>query len=313
MTPPWQPTASLDTIKARAQLYRQLRDFFAKREVLEVETPILGQAATVDPFIESLHTHVLGELRFLQTSPEFFMKRLLAAGSGSIYSLGKVFRQGEQGRKHHPEFTMLEWYRLGWNEQQLIDEVAELFLQLMPELSVTKLSYRECFKQFLQIDPHRASGENLKTLVLDHIDCQLENEPNDTWLDLLMTHCIEPNLPKGLVFIYDYPATQAALAKIDKDEQGQLVAKRFEAYINGMEFANGYWELTDAVEQKNRFIKDQNYKKKYQNNLLPYDKHLVAALESGLPECAGVAVGVDRLLMQACGIDTLQEVLSFDK
>ena len=313
MTPPWQPTASLDTIKARAQLYRQLRDFFAKREVLEVETPILGQAATVDPFIESLHTRVLGELRFLQTSPEFFMKRLLAAGSGSIYSLGKVFRQGEQGRKHHPEFTMLEWYRLGWNEQQLIDEVAELFLQLMPELSVTKLSYRDCFKQFLQIDPHRASGETLKTLVLDHIDCQLENEPNDTWLDLLMTHCIEPNLPKGLVFIYDYPATQAALAKIDKDEQGQLVAKRFEAYINGMELANGYWELTDAVEQKNRFINDQNYKKKYQNNLLPYDKHLVAALESGMPECAGVAVGVDRLLMQVCGIDRLQEVLSFDK
>ena len=313
MTPPWQPTASLDTIKARAQLYRKLRDFFAKREVLEVETPILGQAATVDPFIESLHTRVLGELRFLQTSPEFFMKRLLAAGSGSIYSLGKVFRQGEQGRKHHPEFTMLEWYRLGWNEQQLIDEVAELFLQLMPELSVTKLSYRDCFKQFLQIDPHRASGETLKALVLDHIDCQLENEPNDTWLDLLMTHCIEPNLPKGLVFIYDYPATQAALAKIDKDEQGQLVAKRFEAYINGMELANGYWELTDAVEQKNRFINDQNYKKKYQNNLLPYDKHLVAALESGMPECAGVAVGVDRLLMQVCGIDRLQEVLSFDK
>ena len=313
MTPPWQPNASLDTIKARAQLYQKLRDFFAKREVLEVDTPILGQAATVDPFIESLHTRVLGELRFLQTSPEFFMKRLLAAGSGSIYSLGKVFRQGEQGRKHHPEFTMLEWYRLGWNEQRLMDEVAELFLQLMPELSVTKLSYRDCFKQFLQIDPHRASGETLKTLVFDHIDCQLENEPNDTWLDLLMTHCIEPNLPKGLVFIYDYPETQAALAKIDKDEQGQLVAKRFEAYINGMELANGYWELTDAVEQKNRFINDQNYKKKYQNNLLPYDKHLVAALESGMPECAGVAVGVDRLLMQVCGIDRLQEVLSFDK
>jgi len=312
MTPPWQPTATLTTIKARAQLYKTIRQFFEARDVLEVETPILGKAATVDPFIDSLHTRVMGELRFLQTSPEFFMKRLLAAGTGSIYSLGKVFRQGEQGHKHHPEFTLLEWYRVAWDEQQLIDEVATLFLQLIPTLDVTKLSYRECFEKALGFDPHSASDEELKKTVLDNIDCDLNNEPRNTWLDLLMTHCVEPTLPKGLVFIYDYPATQAALAKIDKNNNSQLVAKRFEAYINRLEIANGYFELTDAVEQENRFIQDQSYKKKNQNNFLPYDKQLVAALKNGMPVCAGVAVGVDRLLMVMCGINTIQEVIAFN-
>lgn len=311
MTSSWQPSASLQTLKARAALNKTIRQFFDSRDVLEVETPILGKAATVDPFIDSLHTRVMGELRYLQTSPEFFMKRLLAAGSGSIYSLGKVFRQGEQGRKHNPEFTLLEWYRVGWNEQQLMAEVAELLVELIPNLTIKKLSYRDCFETHLGFDPHTLSDQQLKKITQEHINYDCQNEPRNTCLDLLMTHCIEPQLPEGLVFIDDYPATQAALAKIDQDAQGQLVAKRFEAYINGLELANGYFELTDAAEQENRFIKDQAFKKNYQNTFLPYDKKLVDALKCGMPECAGVAVGVDRLLMLLCNDNNIQNVLAF--
>lgn len=311
MTSSWQPNASLQTLKARSALNKTIRQFFESRDVLEVETPILGQAATVDPFIDSLHTRVMGELRYLQTSPEFFMKRLLAAGSGSIYSLGKVFRQGEQGHKHHPEFTLLEWYRVGWDEQQLMDEVAELLVELMPTFTTKKISYRECFETHLGFDPHTISDQQLTAITQEHINYDCQNEPRNTCLDLLMTHCIEPQLPEGLVFIYDYPATQAALAKINQDSQGQLVAKRFEAYINGLELANGYFELTDATEQESRFIKDQTFKKNHQNNFLPYDKKLVEALKSGMPECAGVAVGVDRLLMLVTRANSIKEVIQF--
>lgn len=307
----WQPSASIDMLKARAKLYRVIRDFFEDRKVLEVDTPILSQSGTVDPFIESLVTEVCDKKYFLQTSPEFFLKRLLANNSGDIYSLGKVFRQGEHGKKHHPEFTLLEWYRVAWNEHQLMDELESFIHILIPDVVIKKTNYRDLFLTHLSVDPHFVALDDLKVLVKKHIDITFDLVDKSTCFDLLMTHCIEPKMSKGLLFVYDYPAESAALACLGKNDRGQIVARRFEAYLNGIELANGYCELTDAVEQKKRFEKDVEYRQ--QNNLsnVPYDKQLVAALEFGMPKCAGVALGVDRLLMVLGEKSTINEVLSF--
>ncbi len=308
---PWQPSASLDTLRFRAACYKKLRDFFCQRDVLEVETPLLSEAATVDPHIESLSTEVLGAKQYLQTSPEFYLKRLLAAGSGDIYSLGKVFRQGEKGRRHHPEFTLLEWYRVGWDEQQLIDEVIALIHIFLPEVIVTRYSYRQCFLNVLSIDPHSADLSTIKKLTRDKIDIEFDSPSVSDWCDILMTHCIEPALPKGLVVIDDYPKEQAALAQLGQNDQGQTVARRFEAYLNGIELANGYYELTDAYEQEQRFCVDQRYRKNNNLPIYPYDRKLVAALENGMPACSGVALGLDRLLMILCNSRDIGEVISF--
>jgi lysyl-tRNA synthetase class 2 len=307
----WQPSASLSAIKQRAVLYRSIRQFFAERQVLEVDTPILGMAATVDPAIDSLLTMVMGDTRYLQTSPEFFLKRLLAAGSGDIYSLAKVFRQGEKGRRHHPEFTLLEWYRVAWDEQQLIDEVIDLIRLFLPDVAVTRLSYRDIFLHVLSVDPHLASVDSLKEIAKTRIDIALDTDDKDIWLDLLMSHCVEPSLPEQLVIIDNYPASQAALAKVEQDASGQLVARRFEVYLHKMELANGYFELTDEFEQKQRFEQDQSNRRQRQLPVYPYDTKVVQALASGLPSCAGVALGIDRLLMVLCGVTTIAEVLSF--
>lgn len=307
----WQPTASLSQLKQRAQLYQSLRSFFLQRGVLEVETPVLGTAATVDPFIDSLTTDVMGAVHYLQTSPEFFLKRLLCAGAGDIYSLGKVFRQGEKGRRHHPEFTLLEWYRVGWDEQQLMDEVSALIRQCLPAIAATKISYEACFTEALGLNPHSASAEQLKTLCAQHIEVSGVDDDKNTWLDLLMTHCVEPTLPEGLVLVYDYPQSQAALAKIDRDAKGQTVARRFEAYVDRVELANGYFELSDASEQRQRFQADINFRQANDLPVLPYDEHLLAAMEAGMPSCAGVALGIDRLLMLMSGEASLQKVIGF--
>jgi lysyl-tRNA synthetase class 2 len=309
----WRPTASLKVLEARAQLYRTIRQFFYERNVLEVETPLLGEAATVDPHIDSLGVNVLGQSRYLQTSPEFYLKRLLAAGSGDIYSLGKVFREGEKGRKHQPEFTMLEWYRVGWDEHQLMEEVKQLLAHFFPDLSYQKINYRELFLQYIDIDPHNVDVPTLKKIAQSKIDIEFESEHKDTWLDLLMTHIIEPHLSNGLTFIYDYPLSQAALAASGTNIQGQHVARRFEVYINGMELANGYFELTDAVEQKKRFEENCHYRVNNGLPNFPYDKKLVEALEAGLPACSGVALGVDRLLMLICQADSIENVISFSQ
>jgi lysyl-tRNA synthetase class 2 len=307
----WQPTANIDMLKARAKLYRVIRDFFEEHCVLEVDTPILSQSGTVDPFVDSLVTEVCDKKYFLQTSPEFFLKRLLADNSGDIYSLGKVFRQGERGKKHSPEFTLLEWYRVAWNEHQLMDEV-EIFVRLlMPDVVITKASYQHLFSSHFNIDAHSILLEELQDLVKKNINIEFDLSDKSACFDLLMTHCVEPKMPEGLFFIYDYPADQAALASLGKNAKGQIIARRFEAYLNGLELANGYYELIDAVEQKKRFEKDVKYR--LQNNLpsVPYDKQLVAALASGMPECAGVALGVDRLLMALSEKSTINEVFSF--
>lgn len=307
----WQPSASLDMLRARASLYQQIRSFFSDRDVLEVDVPVLASAAVTDPHIDSITARCGESDVYLQTSPEFFMKRMLCAGSGPIFSLGKAFRNGEVGRKHNPEFTMLEWYRPGLDDQQLMDEVQALMLSVLEIGQIQRLSYQQVFEKHLHIDPHTASLEQLRQLAKQHADIDWDDNCRDTWLDILMTHVIEPKLGDGLVFIYDYPATQCALARVMPNEAGLPVAKRFEAYINSIELVNGYWELTDAAEQKRRFKADVERRRELHLPVYPQDQKLLDALGEGMPDTAGVALGVDRLLMIQQGAKRLDDVLSF--
>ncbi|WP_111642574.1 EF-P lysine aminoacylase EpmA [Marinimicrobium alkaliphilum] len=308
----WQPSASLERLAQRAAINRQIRTFFDDRGVMEVELPVLGRAPVTDPFIEPIRARCNGATRYLQTSPEYAMKRLLAAGSGPIYSLGKAFRDGESGRRHNPEFTLLEWYRPGWDDTRLMDEVAELVGHLHPGVVVTRLRYRDWFVEHLGIDPHRATGAELAAVGRAHVEIDLDESDRDAWMDLLVTHVLEPRLPEGLVLVSDYPASQAALARIVPDPTGQPVARRFEAFLNRMELANGYWELTDAEEQRQRFETDLAKREGYGLPQYPIDESLLAALTAGMPACAGVALGVDRLLMTLLKAEGIADVLSFD-
>ncbi len=314
--PEWKSSASQDALSQRAQLYRFLRLFFEERGVMEVDVPVLARTAASDPHIDSMMTFASGETLYLQSSPECFLKRLLASGSGNVYSLGKAFRNGEAGRKHNPEFTMLEWYRLGWTEQELMDEVATLIGSCLDLSRVEKLSYQELFERELKVNPHTASVMHLKTLTQQHIDVQLDGNDRgfwdrDVWLDLLMSHVLEPRMGDGLVLLYDFPKSQAALARLGVDEQQQTVAKRFEAYVGGVELANGYWELCDAQEQRQRLQQDLAKRQVMDCPQYPLDTHLLDALQSGLPDCAGVALGVDRLLMLVMGCSDIRELLAF--
>ena len=304
----WRPTASPEAIRLRAKLYHQIRDFFQQRDVLEVDTAILSSAATTDPNIESLQ--LAEPPLFLQTSPEFAMKRLLANGSGAIYQIAKAFRAGEEGQRHHREFAMLEWYRPGFDYQQLMEEVAALLQFVTNWQLIEKVSYREIFQQHLGINPHLVENAELTALVHLHTNYQSVDDDKDVLLDLLMSHVIEPQLGQsGLTFIYDYPASQCALAKITYDKTGQLVAQRFELYIRGVELANGYQELTDWQEQEARFARDNLKRRGRGLPEHPMDRQLIAALKQGLPECAGVALGVDRLLLLMLGSQHIKEVL----
>jgi len=308
-SPDWQPSASLDALHLRARLYQQLRGFFQQRNVLEVETPLLGQAASTDVHLASLS---VDNQQFLQTSPEFAMKRLLAAGSGAIYQICKSFRQGESGKRHNPEFTMLEWYRPGFDHFQLMDEVAGLLNSLLGERPVRQLSYRSAFVQVFDIDPHLADVSELSALAYQHTGYQTDGDDCDTLLELLMSQVIEPQLGLGeLTFIYDYPASQCALAKVKIDTQGAQVAERFELYVEGVELANGYHELTDADEQQRRFEADLTERKRRALPDVPADQRLVAALQHGMPVCAGVALGLDRLLMLMAGKGSIRDVIAF--
>ena len=256
----------------------------------------------------------MGQEHYLQTSPEFFLKRLLCAHHSDIYSLAKVFRQGEKGHRHQPEFTLLEWYRVAWDEHQLMDEVITLVRQFLPKIGVLKWSYRELFQRYLHCDPHILDASDLKAIAQSNIDADISGASEldkNGWLDILMTHCIEPQLPMQLVVIYDYPASQAALAQLGRDAHGHKIARRFEVYLNRVELANGYFELTDAREQQRRFEQDQQYRRRHDLADVPYDEQLVAALHSGMPACAGVALGVDRLLMQLCKQESINAVMSF--
>ncbi len=314
----WSPSASLDTLRLRARLLTQVRAFFSQRDVLEVETPVLSQAATPDPHIHSfaLATPSGSSSHYLHSSPEFPMKRLLAAGSGSIYQICKVFRAGETGRRHNPEFSLLEWYRLGFDHHALMHEVEALVRDLSSDatnagfvLGPTQyLSYQDAFQKFAGVDPFVAEVLALQDCARTHgLDVPALGDERDAWLDLLMSHIVEPALPRDCsVFIYDYPASQAALARI----QGG-VAERFELYINGMELANGFHELSDAAEQRRRFEAENRQRQLTGLPTMPLDENVLAALEQGLPDCAGVALGLDRLLMLMTGQADIAGVLSF--
>ncbi|MEH6445323.1 MAG: EF-P lysine aminoacylase EpmA, partial [Oceanospirillaceae bacterium] len=242
--------------------------------------------------------------------PEYAMKRLLAAGSGCIYQMSKVFRNGEIGRKHNPEFTMLEWYRLGFDEQQLMDEVAAIVTAATGIIDFKRISYQQLFLQYLAVDINNTNDQVLADKMNEHIEVSGDFD-RDGWLNLLMSHCIEPQLT-GAVFVYNYPASQAALAKVKLDTAGNAVAARFELFIDGVELANGYHELTDADEQQQRFNLDQQQRMHLSLPQRPLDGHLVAALKHGMPDCAGVALGIDRLVMLALKKENISEILPFD-
>jgi len=307
----WQPGATMATLRQRSRVLAKLRDFFQQRQVMEVDVPLLSRATVTDHNIDSIQARNADVAAYLQTSPEYFMKRLLAAGSGDIYSLGKAFRDAENGRRHNPEFTMLEWYRCGWDEHQLMDEVAELIVSLVPETGVRRYSYADVFIQHLQVDPHFADLADLQRMAVIAGSEAWADETRANCLDLLFSVLIEPQLDDGLVLVYDYPACQAALAKCAEDSQGRQISRRFEGFLNRVELANGYCELTDAAEQASRFAEDQRLRKLSGKAPVTADLQLLAAMEAGLPECAGVAMGVDRLLMQLQGADSIDQVMAF--
>lgn len=310
----WYPSAAPAMLRRRADLLWSIRDFFRARGVLEVETPCLSRAGATDPAIESLTVTLPEATLWLHTSPEFPMKRLLAAGSGDIYQIARVFRAGEAGRFHNPEFTLLEWYRIGFDHHRLMTEVDALVRGLAGDrLSrpTAWLSYRQAMVDHAGIDPLDADvgalADRARALGLD-VRGELER---DGWLDLIMSMVVAPALPAdGLTFIHDYPASQAALARICPESPA--VAERFELYWGGVELANGFHELGDAVEQGARFEADNLRRRSAGQAAVAVDHHLLAALAEGLPDCAGVALGVDRLLMCLSGCDHIRQVLAFD-
>jgi lysyl-tRNA synthetase class 2 len=307
MAADWRPDAGLPLLRARAQLLATIRQFFAERDVLEVETPLLCQAAALDPDLEPVQ---VGE-RYLQTSPEFAMKRLLAAGSGPIYQICKAFRGDEAGRRHNPEFTLLEWYRPSFDQQQMMDEVRELIELFLPGRSWSQISYRQLFQQHLALDPWLSDVRELEACARAAMDVAFATASRDQWLDLLLSHLLEPRLAEaGMVFVHDFPPSQAALSRL-KQVQGVAVSDRFELYADGIELANAYCELTDASEQAQRFRRDIGELQQRGAPPRRVDERLLSALQHGLPDSSGVALGLDRLLMLAQGCDNISEVLAF--
>lgn len=313
----WKPTTSIENLHRRAAIIADIRRYFAEQKVLEVDTAVLSQCAVSDPFIDSLEVAFRGypdaeaESCYLQTSPEYAMKRLLAAGSGSIYQMGKVFRNGEEGRYHNPEFTMLEWYRLGFDDKQLMDDVERLVRRVLGVGPIRRCTYTEIFMEKLEVDLQEVSTTELAELMRQHVEVNMDLDDRDGWLNLLMSHVIEPMLKEAPVFITDYPASQSALARIKTNPDGQLTASRFELFVNGVELANGYHELTDPDEQRHRLEADQRNRKQLGLPMRPLEQRLVSALASGLPDCAGVALGVDRLIMLALQSEHIEEVIPF--
>lgn len=304
----WQPTASREALKSRAQQLQYVRGFFAQRGVLEVETPVLGRHGVTDVNLEGVAT----QGGWLQTSPEYHMKRLLAAGSGSIFQVARVFRNGERGRRHNPEFSMLEWYREGFSDADLMAEVAELVCGWLgcgwPEVE----SYRDAVRRLAGFDPMTISDHDLGQYCQQWLDPeQLAGLGRDGCLDLVMSFRVEPELGRDKpVFVTRYPASQAALARVSM-EGGYAVAHRFELYSQGLELCNGYWELTDPDEQRQRFATDNHQRKLAGKPEMAVDQAFLEALDAGLPECSGVALGLDRLLMLKLGAASIEEVLAF--
>lgn len=325
----WRPQADIQVIESRARMLQDIRAFFAARDVLEIETPILSQAAVTDVHLDTMSAKNLQQQVYLNTSPEYCMKRFIAEYQRSVYQISKCFREGEQGPYHNPEFTMLEWYRINFSLRQLMQEVETLLLQLLApktdrNLNVVYISYQALFMQETGINPHAAQIQDyyefvqqqnieipvgISTTQADGLQGEIDK---NIWLDWLMSDVICTGFPaQQMTFIYDYPASQAALAQIALNEQGEKIARRFECYIGPVELANGYQELTDSEQQQQRFVQDNKVRECLARPAIQYDDRLLQALAAGLPECAGVALGLDRLLMRMCACDDIADCLSF--
>ena len=314
----WQPSSSIDSSSRRAAMLRRARDFFDQRFVLEVDTPILSRFAVSDAQIESIEARLIldpGATWYLQTSPEYCMKRLLSSGYPDIYQICKVFRDAESGRHHQPEFTMVEWYRLDYVLSEIMQETVDFITTVIDENHMTKrplfLSYVEAFSDFAGIDCSEADAEALANLL--DVDDDLRASVGDSrteWLNLVLAEKVSPKFPTDqLTVLHHYPAGQAALARICPDDDS--VADRFEVYAGPLELANGYVELLDAKEQIDRFESDQESRQRAGKPQRPIDELLVGAMQSGLPACAGVSVGLDRLHMLNEGIDDIRRTLCF--
>jgi len=306
----WQPRASLSVIRERARVYRQIRAFFNARGCMEVDTPLLMPTTGTDINIESIAIDYRGRRHYLQTSPEYAMKRLLAAGSGSIFQICHAFRDGEAGRLHSGEFTLLEWYRTGYAYDQLMDEIELLITTLsLQRCSFSRHSYRALFRDQLDLDIDTASLAELRASCARRVPgTDATALAADQCLDLLLALVIAPTL-QGYRFVYDYPISQAALARASSEDA--RVAERFELFYDGVELANGFSELTDAAQQRARFENDLELRRARGLPAHEIDERLLGALESGIEECAGVALGLDRLLMVLLGADSIDQVLTF--
>lgn len=313
----WRPRGDRARWERRARLVAGIRGFFAARGVLEVETPLLGARGAMDPAIASFSAAGPdGRVRWLQTSPEYAMKRLLAAGSGPIFQITRAFRAGEAGPRHNPEFTLLEWYRPDYDHHRLMEEVGELVVAALGCPAPRRIAYARAFRELAGVDIDRASDEALRerarkagadertAAVLDRDGC----------LDLLLAHLVQPGLSalvgSRAVFLHDYPASQAALARVGAAE-GRERAERFELFVDGIELANGYHELTDASEQRRRFETEAARRRDTGLPAMEIDERLISALAHGLPACAGVALGVDRLVMLALDLERIEDAIAF--
>ncbi|MFK8030784.1 MAG: EF-P lysine aminoacylase EpmA [Gammaproteobacteria bacterium] len=295
----------------RASLTQQIRAFFAERNVLEVNTPLLSQAAVTDPGIESFHVITGGHGRYLRTSPEFPLKRLLSAGAPDVFELGAVFRDGENGRLHNPEFNLLEWYRIGFEMQDLIDEVVALLRiagdNTFSGESVQQRTYYDLFQRTFGVDVRQFEAEQLAELAAEHMAIPQGSMDVDQWLDLLFSSIIQPQLDKGIVVVTHYPASQAALAKLDPVAPD--TALRFEVFVGGVELANGFEELNQSSEQAERFESDNRLREFREQKPMPIDTRFLESLDH-MPACSGVALGFDRLLMLCFDLQSIDETLA---
>ena len=326
--PSYAPTMTLAMAQQRAQLMSTVRQFFATHQVLEVQTPLLSQAGNTDTFLQSVAAQVTYQDKpctyYLHTSPEFAMKRLLASWQVPIYQICSVFRDNEIGVRHNIEFTMLEWYQPNYSLDDMAAELGELLAALYGH-SVVMSHYRyvDAFMDFVGIHPLTASLDALQAVAEDKgltgfdFNSDLDNtedgetDVRQSWLDLLFSHAVEPNLGHDLpTLIIEYPPATAALAKTAVDKEGNTVAKRFELYINGIEIANAYDELADGQALRERFERDNQLRKRHNLPQMPIDEHLLAASDALIP-CSGIAVGIDRLLMVITGANSLEDVISF--
>jgi lysyl-tRNA synthetase class 2 len=305
----WRPSASMTVLRERARLLALIRAFFARREVLEVTTPALGHCGPRDTHLSLVEARFPGSedtTWYLQPSPESAMKRLLAAGSGPIFQLAPAFRAAERGVRHNPEFTMLEWYRPGFSLTQLADEVDALLQELLALGPGRRVRYRDVFRAQVGLDPLHADSADLAAAARAAGLCASTQIERDAVLDLLFSHRVEPALGPGIVHVLDFPASQAAMARVRDG-----VAQRLEVYVDGLELANGYEELTDAREQRRRFDEQDAARAARALPRPPLDENLLAALAHGMPPTCGIALGVDRLVMLATGSRSIDEVIAF--